>query len=137
MKRRDFLKGLAVASGATWCSLTEAAAAPLEGATPSSPSGSPVITTCNMCFHGCSVVATLEEGQRIRLQGNPASPVNRGKLCAKGNAGFYKATHPERVRQPMIRVGERHSTSGSSTSWSSWPVVARWSGPSRGSSIRT
>ncbi len=75
------------------------------------------VTTCNMCYVGCSVLAEDRGDRRLRLRGNPASPVNRGKLCAKGNAGAYKARHPERVTRPLIRDGERGSGKWRAVSW--------------------
>ena len=114
--RRGFLKGLAVGSGALLLDPTEAVAAAADR--PSNGQGADVLTTCNMCFLGCSVIANAGPGGgSIRLRGNPDSPVNRGRLCAKGNAGFYKAEHPERVRTPMVRVGARGEGRWRTVSW--------------------
>jgi thiosulfate reductase/polysulfide reductase chain A len=120
LTRRDLLKrGAAAAAAATmpWISTaggTETLV--LGGAAPASGS-EPVVTTCNMCVLGCSVVATPAGDRLVHLRGNPASPVNLGRLCAKGHAGFYKAVHPERLGYPLVRAGARGAGQWKRVSW--------------------
>lgn len=60
-------------------------------------------TTCYMCACRCGIKVTLE-GEQIRfIQGNPDHPVNKGVLCAKGNAGIMKQISPAKLTQPLIR----------------------------------
>lgn len=66
-----------------------------------------VPTTCNLCVLGCSVLAKTDGDRVLSLHGNPASPVNRGRLCAKGQAGLAKLDHPERLLTPLVRAGAR------------------------------
>jgi len=61
-------------------------------------------TTCYMCACRCGVKVTLEEDDRIRfVEGNPRHPVNRGVLCAKGNAALMKQLSPAKLRGPLRR----------------------------------
>ncbi len=60
-------------------------------------------TTCYMCACRCGIDVTLEGGEIRFIQGNPDHPVNKGVLCAKGNAGIMKQKSPAKLRQPMIR----------------------------------
>ena len=61
------------------------------------------MTTCYMCACRCGIKVTLE-GQEIRfIQGNPKHPVNKGVLCAKGNAGIMKQKSPAKLQQPLLR----------------------------------
>ena len=60
-------------------------------------------TTCYMCACRCGVRLTLEDGKIRFIQGNPNHPVNRGVLCAKGNAAIMKQTSPAKLRAPMMR----------------------------------
>lgn len=76
-----------------------------------------IVTTCNMCYLGCSVLATYENDKILHLRGNPASPINHGKLCAKGHAGIYKSIHPERLGYPLIRAGKRGEGKWKKVSW--------------------
>ncbi|TQV67741.1 molybdopterin-dependent oxidoreductase [Exilibacterium tricleocarpae] len=60
-------------------------------------------TTCYMCACRCGIKVTLE-GEQIRfIQGNPNHPVNKGVLCAKGNAGVMKQNSPAKLRAPLLR----------------------------------
>lgn len=61
------------------------------------------MTTCYMCACRCGIKVTLE-GNEIRfIQGNPKHPVNKGVLCAKGNAGIMKQKSPAKLTQPLVR----------------------------------
>ena len=60
-------------------------------------------TTCYMCACRCGVRVTLEDGKIRFVQGNPNHPVNRGVLCAKGNAAIMKQISPAKLRAPMMR----------------------------------
>ncbi|MBX2825634.1 MAG: molybdopterin oxidoreductase family protein [Gammaproteobacteria bacterium] len=60
-------------------------------------------TTCYMCACRCGIKVTTE-GNEIRfIQGNPNHPVNKGVLCAKGNAGIMKQQSPAKLQQPLLR----------------------------------
>ncbi len=60
-------------------------------------------TTCYMCACRCGIKVTLEDGDIRFIQGNPNHPVNRGVLCAKGNAGIMKQQSPAKLSQPLRR----------------------------------
>ncbi len=61
------------------------------------------MTTCYMCACRCGIKVTME-GEEIRfIQGNPDHPVNKGVLCAKGNAGIMKQKSPAKLTQPLVR----------------------------------
>ena len=64
-------------------------------------------TTCYMCACRCGIDVHLRDGKVRYIQGNPRHPVNRGVLCAKGNAGIMQHNSPARLRKPLLRVGER------------------------------
>ncbi|MEM7542309.1 MAG: molybdopterin-dependent oxidoreductase [Pseudomonadota bacterium] len=60
-------------------------------------------TTCYMCACRCGIKVTVENDRVRFIQGNPNHPVNKGVLCAKGNAGIMKQESPAKLRHPMIR----------------------------------
>ncbi|MCX7042318.1 MAG: molybdopterin-dependent oxidoreductase, partial [Gammaproteobacteria bacterium] len=66
-------------------------------------------TTCYMCACRCGINVHLRDGKVRYIEGNPAHPVNRGVLCAKGSAGIMQHYSPARLRKPMLRTGERGS----------------------------
>ncbi len=117
LTRRDLLKRAAIATAAAAMPWPAAATEPvrLHGVVPSAEDT--VVTTCNMCVLGCTVLATRAGDRIVHLQGHPESPINRGRLCAKGHAGFYKAIHPERLDSPLIRAGARGASRWERVSW--------------------
>ncbi|HEV2387403.1 MAG TPA: molybdopterin-dependent oxidoreductase [Candidatus Acidoferrales bacterium] len=88
---------------------------------------------CEQCPAGCGLDVRVMEGdaevQRNgqpglikmglakKLEGNPAHPVNRGKLCARGQAGLQVTYNPDRIRQPLKRVGPRGSGQFAGIGW--------------------
>jgi molybdopterin-containing oxidoreductase family iron-sulfur binding subunit len=60
-------------------------------------------TTCRECAAGCGVRVRVREGRAVKLEGNPDSPINRGRLCARGQAALQGLYNPDRVSHPMVR----------------------------------
>ena len=52
-------------------------------------------TTCRECSAGCGVIAETRDGRAIKLEGNPSHPLNRGALCAQGQAALQGLYNPE------------------------------------------
>jgi anaerobic selenocysteine-containing dehydrogenase len=73
-------------------------------------------TTCKSCHGGCGVVATVEDGRLIHLEGDPES-LTRGTMCAKGLASIQDAYNPNRIVYPMRRTGERGGGEWERISW--------------------
>jgi len=62
-----------------------------------------------ICQAGCGLIVHLENGEIVKIAGDPESPVNRGKLCVKGAASLDYLRHPARLKYPLRRTGERGS----------------------------
>ncbi|MEO8225929.1 MAG: molybdopterin-dependent oxidoreductase [Gemmatimonadota bacterium] len=62
-------------------------------------------STCTECPSGCGVHVRTREGRAVKLEGNPDNPINRGKLCARGQAALQGLYNPGRVKGPMLRTG--------------------------------
>ena len=62
-------------------------------------------STCRQCPANCNIHAKTREGRVIKIEGNPTSSTNLGKLCAMGQAGLQSHYNPDRIRKPMIRKG--------------------------------
>src|SRR5207244_2861719 len=60
-------------------------------------------TTCRECAAGCGLHAKAREGRVVKLEGNPESPINQGRLCSRGQAGLQGLYNPDRVTDPMAR----------------------------------
>jgi molybdopterin-containing oxidoreductase family iron-sulfur binding subunit len=70
-------------------------------------------STCAQCDAGCSITGRIREGRVLKLEGNPESPINRGKTCGLGQAGVQNHYNPDRVRSPLLRTGD----SGEAITW--------------------
>lgn len=65
-----------------------------------------VRTACNRdCPDACSILAHVEDGRIVRLQGDPAHPVTRGFLCYRTDHFLARQYSPERLTTPLIRRG--------------------------------
>jgi molybdopterin-containing oxidoreductase family iron-sulfur binding subunit len=62
-------------------------------------------TTCRECAASCGVIAETRDGRALKLEGNPNHPLNRGALCARGQAALQGLYNPDRYKGPMIRQG--------------------------------
>lgn len=58
-------------------------------------------STCTACPNSCGILIKTREGRPIKVDGNPEHPVNRGKICAKGQANILNLYDPERIQQPL------------------------------------
>ncbi len=67
-----------------------------------------VPSICNFCSSFCNIVVATREidgiNRVVKIEGNPESPLNRGRICARGQAGLRQTYDPDRLKQPLIRV---------------------------------
>jgi anaerobic selenocysteine-containing dehydrogenase len=65
-------------------------------------------TACNRdCPDACGIVATVEDGRVVKLQGDPDHPVTRGFLCYRTSRFLERQYDPDRLVTPLVRVGSR------------------------------
>ena len=74
-------------------------------------------SVCSMCPAGCGITVRTREGRAKKIEGNPAHPVNQGRLCALGQAGLQVLYNPDRLTAPMVRTGDRGSGSFEQITW--------------------
>ena len=109
VKRREFLKVLGVGTAST--TMLGCTQEKVEKLIPYLISPDQTVpgvsnyyaTTCRECSAGCGVIAETRDGRTIKLEGNPEHPVNRGALCARGQAALQGLYNPDRYRGPMAR----------------------------------
>ncbi len=58
-------------------------------------------STCSYCSNACGILIKTREGRPIKIDGNPDHPINKGKICAKGQASILNLYDPERLREPL------------------------------------
>jgi thiosulfate reductase / polysulfide reductase chain A len=76
-----------------------------------------IASVCEMCFWRCLIVGKVKDGRLVKIDGNPYSPTNKGKICARGNAGIQLLYDPDRLKYPMKRSGERGEGAWNRISW--------------------
>jgi len=72
---------------------------------------------CMGCHGGCGILVHVVDGKALKLKGDPDCPNNGGKLCPKGWAGLDILYHPDRLKYPLKRVGERGEGKWKRISW--------------------
>ena len=58
---------------------------------------------CPYCGVGCGQVVYHKNGKLISIEGDPESPISRGRLCPKGADTFELHTHPGRLQKVKYR----------------------------------
>ncbi len=61
-------------------------------------------TVCRSCHGGCGVIAHVQDGRVVKIEGDPESPISGGTLCSKGLAITQLAYHPDRILHPMKKT---------------------------------
>jgi formate dehydrogenase major subunit len=63
-----------------------------------------VKSVCPYCAVGCGQDVYVKDGKVIQIEGNPDSPISRGRLCPKGSASKQLVTGPHRVQTVRYRA---------------------------------
>jgi NADH-quinone oxidoreductase subunit G len=66
-----------------------------------------VSTVCTHCSNGCKTTLSVRNHEIMRANNRDLSGINEDFLCIKGRFGFDFTRHPDRVRQPMVRKGDK------------------------------
>jgi len=80
------------------------------------------------CPDQCSLIATVEDGRLLKLQGDPAHPMTAGFACAKVNREHEMVHSPERVLTPLRRTGRKGEGRFAPVTWEEAlaEIVERW-----------
>ena len=62
-----------------------------------------VDSICPFCAVGCGQKVFVKDGAVTQIEGDPASPISRGRLCPKGSASKQLVTSPNRVTKVRYR----------------------------------
>ena len=66
-----------------------------------------VPTICTHCSNGCKTTLSIRNHEIIRANNRDLSGINKDFLCVKGRFGFDFTQHPERIKQPLLRKGDK------------------------------
>jgi menaquinone reductase, molybdopterin-binding-like subunit len=88
---------------------------------------------CTLCQSGCGTLVRVMQGEAEvirngqlglikmglakKIEGNPAHPVNQGRLCPRGQAALQVTYHPDRIKGPLALTGARGSSEYQPISW--------------------
>src|SRR5687767_2736987 len=88
---------------------------------------------CPLCPSGCGLsVRVMDADAEVtrdgksgvvqilaakKLEGNSNHPINRGGLCARGQAAIQVTYHPDRITQPLKRTGNRGDGTYAAVTW--------------------
>ncbi|MBI5549331.1 MAG: molybdopterin-dependent oxidoreductase [Deltaproteobacteria bacterium] len=108
VSRRSFLKGVGAGAVAGSALCAGEAHAFRIARTPEAPNAEREVPSfCELCFWNCGLVAEVRKNRVLSLRGHPQYPSAQGRLCARGNAGAAFLGDEDRLKYPMVRVGER------------------------------
>jgi formate dehydrogenase major subunit len=62
-----------------------------------------VDSICPYCAVGCAQKVFVKDEKVTQIEGNPASPISRGRLCPKGSASLQLVTSPTRMTKVRYR----------------------------------
>lgn len=77
-------------------------------------------SVCPLCAVGCGLLVTSADGRVLNLEGDPAHPVNRGALCARGSALLQLAPNDRRLTRVLYRPA--HGAEWEEKSWQ-WAIA--------------
>src|SRR6201981_1489212 len=66
-----------------------------------------VSTVCTHCSNGCKTTLSVRNHEILRANNRDLSGINGDFLCVKGRFGFDFTKHPERLKQPLVRKGDK------------------------------
>jgi anaerobic selenocysteine-containing dehydrogenase len=98
-------------------------------------------TIRTVCAHDCpdmcSLIAQVENGRVVKIEGDPDQPFTAGFACAKVTRDVELVHSPERIQTPLIRVGRKGEGKFAAITWDQaldeiagrWQAIIAESGP--------
>jgi formate dehydrogenase major subunit len=62
-----------------------------------------VASVCPYCAVGCGQRVYVKDDRVVQIEGDPDSPISRGRLCPKGSASLELVTNPRRQTRVLYR----------------------------------
>ena len=78
-----------------------------DGLTPRTSEARVVKSICPFCAVGCGQRVYVKDGEIVQIEGDPDSPISRGRLCPKGAATRQLVSGP--LREYRVRYRAPHS----------------------------
>ncbi|HXN07958.1 MAG TPA: molybdopterin-dependent oxidoreductase, partial [Nitrospiria bacterium] len=127
MNRREFFKitGIFTAGTGLGYLIREKLQPPLEHLIPYVVPAEDIVpgnatwysSLCGECPAGCGTIVKVMDGRVKKIEGNPSHPVNKGKLCSRGQASPQGLYNPDRIKNPLRRMGNNRNGIFVETTW--------------------
>ena len=120
LSRRRFLQiGAGAAGAGAAAALLPGTPAGADALGPARPGDrvETVPTYCDLCFWKCAALATTRNGKLWKIEGNPADPLSRGRLCPRGTGGVGAHYDADRLRAPLLRRRNRGDDEWVEVTW--------------------
>ena len=79
-----------------------------------------VDSVCPYCAVGCGQKVYVKDEKVTQIEGDPDSPISRGRLCPKGSASKQLVTSPTRVTKSATAAPYGDASGRTSTSTPRW-----------------
>lgn len=76
----------------------------VAGVAGSAPDDVWIPSACGICYSHCAIKVHRVNGVVVKIEGNPDSPLNQGRICARGLSGIMQLYHPKRLNVPLKRT---------------------------------
>jgi len=76
-----------------------------------------VHSTCMGCIGNCGTIYEVENNRIVSVKGDPDHPLTKGYICPKGMAIEEIRSAPERLRNPLKRIGNKGEGKWTQISW--------------------
>lgn len=72
---------------------------------------------CHFCHLHCGLRVHVEDGKAVKIEGDRESPLSKGFLCPKGLSALEHLYHPDRLKYPLKRAGEKGENKWQRITW--------------------
>jgi anaerobic selenocysteine-containing dehydrogenase len=76
-----------------------------------------VYSTCLGCIGNCGAIYDVEDNRIVKVKGDRDHPLTKGYMCPKGMAVEEIRSAPDRLLNPLKRVGNRGEGAWAQISW--------------------
>ncbi len=76
-----------------------------------------VKSICGECHGLCGVLLHVRNGRVVKIEGDEECPITNGTMCSKGLAAVQRLYHPDRLKYPLKRGGDRGEGKWQRISW--------------------
>jgi len=117
--RRTFLKGTAAAGVAGLLGISTYSPKWLQPAQANADVEEKIVRSiCSPnCWHTCNHLVTVRDGKVVKSAPAPMPDRVYDRICLRGLTHIQRMYHPERIKYPMKRVGERGEGKWEKISW--------------------